>query len=635
MNLDTYQQAVSDDLADPANVHNVAVIAAAGSGKTRMLVETVGRIVFERRHAINPEDLVLTTFTNKAAQEITKRVAEKLRVTTPKKGDPGFPQIGTFHSLALRHLRAYGAWDMTRCVDTASFSSQAPQTWRLWSGVLEDRGPVLNTKFKGLDLKDVDWKDYAGAIDVLRSRGLTSESDEAYREAAATDLPRAHAAWQLFEKVKDALNVWDFADLLQDYYDKLVENNPLPGLPRLPRIVFVDEAQDNSYLQLRIAALLASSGRLVLVGDLAQSIFSWRGAFPGFFQDIDSYVPNVHRYSLPINYRSRSGIVDTGNRIAGGTSWAHLEPAKSARSDAPNSPPAVTIRHDPTGTSMDGAAITAGEIADAVKGGANPGDFAILCRTNIGVGTFEVACVACGLPVAVSGKSFWRSPAVESMLAYCLLATGDYPNALEAVINKPKRYLKRTVADEVREHLSLGIPPALRKVANSGDHTPRAREQIQALANLITSLRAAPWPKGIVAIAELLKADRKSRETLREGDEDTGRVFDAVIEVAHRFGSATDLLRYVDHCQRSVVDGVAGGRVILSTLHRSKGLEFKTVFLPLDAGDLPHPRSEGDPARLEEERRLLYVGATRAIDRLIVTCAGEGSIFLPLIMEQK
>jgi DNA helicase-2/ATP-dependent DNA helicase PcrA len=524
---------------------------------------------------------------------------------------------------------------MGRCVDTASFSSQAPQAWRIWSGVLEDRGTVLSTKFKGLGLKDIDWKDYAGAVDVLRSRGLTSGSDEAYREAAATDLPQAYAAWSLYEKVKGALSVWDFADLLQAYWERLTAGDPLPGLARLPRIVFVDEAQDNSLIQLKLAAKLAQEGRLVLVGDLAQSIFSWRGAFPAFFQDIDHHVENVRRYSLPINYRSRAGIVDTGNRIAGGTSWAHLEPAKSARTDAPNSPPAVVIRHDPTGTGMDGAAITAGEIADQVKAGVNPGDFAILCRTNIAVGQYEVACVAHGLPVAVSGKSFWRSPAVESMLAYCMLATGDYPNALEAVINKPKRYLKRAIVDEVRAQASLGIPAALRVVANSGGQTARAADAIRNLASLITRLRAAPWPKGIIEIAELLKADRKSKETLREGDEDTGRVYDAVIEVAHRFGSATDLLRYVDHCQRSVVDGVAGGRVILSTLHKSKGLEYKTVYLPLNAGELPHPRSEGDPARLEEERRLLYVGATRAIDRLIVTCAGEGSSFLPLIMEPK
>lgn len=631
MTLDAYQKAVSDDLCDPANTHNVAVVAAAGSGKTRMLVETVGRIVWERRIACNPEDLVLTTFTNKAANEITKRVAERLRVTVPKKGEPGFPSIGTFHSLALRHLRAYGAWDMGACVDTASFSSKAPQAWKLWSAVLEDCGGIMGTSVQGLGLKDVDWKDYATAIDVLRSRGLEAGSDDAHAAAASADLPQAHAAWRRFSDLKRALHVWDFADLLQAYKDGL-EAGSLPGLQRMPRFVFVDEAQDNSLLQLEIAALLAREGRLVLVGDLAQSIYAFRGAFPGFFMDVESRVPNVRRYSLSINYRSRAGIVDAGNRVAGGTSWAHLEPAKSGRREE-SALPAVVVRRDPVGSNLDGAAITAGEIAGAVQAGASPGDFAILCRTNVGVGAYEIACVARGLPVAVSGQSFWRSPQVEVMLAYCLLATGDYPNALDAVLNKPKRYLRREVSGLVRERASLGIPAALRAVA--GSQNPRAADKVRELAALITRLRAAPWPRGVVEVAELLRADQRGKANLRDGDEDTRRVYDAVVEVAGRFGDASSLLKYVDHCQKSVSDGLQNNRVTLSTLHRSKGLEFGTVYLPLDAGDLPHPKSEGDPSRLDEERRLLYVGVTRAIDCLVVTAAGEGSSFLPLLLSEE
>ncbi|MDP3768836.1 MAG: 3'-5' exonuclease, partial [Dehalococcoidia bacterium] len=575
----------------------------------------MGKLV---REGLDPAALVVTTFTSKAGRELADRLARVL-----SREARNAARVGTFHGIALRVLKDRDAarWDIARCLDVgeATRAKGVPSAAILWSRVLSWNAEGIPglPGIKALDLDDPDTKAYSQAVDVIRAKGLGLVAGEAL--ARESGFPGLLDAWQLVDRAKAALGVFDFADVLAAYHAGLAGGS----IRDRAAVVIVDEAQDNSFVQLEIARLLAQGGALVLVGDGRQAIYAWRGAAPEIFLGAGAVLGARDR-EIATNYRSGRTIVEIGNRVAEGKDWACGGAARAARADA------GSVGVVGAATPIDEADGVARSIQAAIdEGSATPGDFAILNRTNAQNGVFEAALVERGIPcVVVGGVPFFARRDVKDVLAYVSLAAGDDLDALARVCNRPRRYLGRAFVAAVKGALGTGdgLVSAIRDVAV--DLRRGSRDGALELANTIEGLRDAGWPRAADLAAGVLAPVEGAGEGASADDDKRGVVW-TVAGVAARFASARDLLDFAAKCEGAVTKASEGdqvaGRVTVSTVHRAKGLEWTRVFVSATAGVFPHFRSEGNAAREAEEDRLFYVATSRARDSLILTWSAVDS----------
>jgi len=594
---------------------NTRVIAAAGSGKTTTSVALLARLVWSSVR--NASQIVATTFTSKAGKELAERLG---RVLPP--GALSAMRVGTFHGLALRALRGQGGWDMTKCLDISKRAAGIPSNAKLWSMVLGYAGDagIPGTAAEGLGLEEPDVKAYMLAVDVLRSHGLTGDAlvAELVEHERESGLPYLARAWGMVRDAKSALGAWDFADALQAYYEHLTHVEAAPGL-----VVVVDEAQDNSELQINIARLLAAKGALLLVGDVRQSIYSWRGAFPQLFIDADKVI-GAKTLQLRNNYRSAQSIVALGNAVADGKDWSIGDAAAAFRQDA------GTITVNGYGDPAEEGREVASQIRTATHDGAKLDDFAILTRTNAMSGAFEAALVAAGIPcIVVGGTPFFKRYEVQNALAYVSLSVKDDFEAFARIVNKPRRYLGAKFVQTVKATYDAGdemtIPVAVD--ISTSRLGSRQRDAARDLYSFLVELRAAAWPATVDLIVKLLSP--VEADDAGEADADRSGLVAAVASIAKGFFSAQAFLDFAAWCAGEVVEAKAidggfelpVGRVTISTIHKAKGLEWRQVFVSCSAGNFPHARATGE--RYHEEERLFYVAATRAKDTLALTYSEE------------
>jgi DNA helicase-2/ATP-dependent DNA helicase PcrA len=593
-------------------VGNVRVLAAAGSGKTTTTVALVAKLI---RNGLDPERLVATTFTSKAGRERAERLA---RVLPP--GTLDQLRVGTFHGLALRALRSSGYSKfrgMGGCMDIGKRSAGIPSSAQLWSKVLgwAGVGGVPGTGAEGFGLEDPDVKGYMLAVDVIRSHGFDSarELEEVARVEHEDGLVYLAKAWEMVRAAKERLGAWDFADALTEYDKYLDVVDATEGT-----VVLVDEAQDNSEIQLRIAQKLASRGQLILVGDLRQAIYSWRGAFPEMFREADQKI-GAKTLELRNNYRSVNEVVEAGNKIAAGKSWNIGESARAARAVS------GTLRISGYSDPEEEAAEVASRIAQHAHDGKKLDDIAILTRTNAASAAFEAALVQKGIPcVVVGGTPFFRRYEVQNVLAYIKLSIEDDYEAFARIVNKPRRYLGAKFVDSVRSSMGAGL---LEKIDSAIDDLyPKQRDGARELYRFLSELRAEEWPAQVERIVRLLAPDDSS-SSMHEADADRAGIVAAVADLAKAWKSAREFLLFAERCAGDVAEArseeggyeLPPGRVTISTIHKAKGLEWSVVFVSMTAGTFPHARSRD----LEEEERLAYVAWTRAKDELQLTWSSE------------
>lgn len=598
---------------------NLRIVAAAGSGKTTSMIAANGAALTVGGYL--PHEIVDTTFTSKAGKELRQRLVEVL-------GEPVVEQmrVGTFHGLALRAMRDVNPnqWDMSRCVDAngRTRAAQIPTSLDLWSQVC-GWDKVRHTSLSGLDLsltdKGLTSMDYAAQAGLMRSFGLDAFLSETHPEfklrlERMKPLPDFLRAWRHYRQAMQELCAWDFDDVLQAWRDLLQASVYGAGTGRGP-LVFVDEAQDNSKVQLELAALLARGGRLVLVGDGRQAIYSFRGAFAEFFQDAEKLIGATTLY-LPRNYRSLPAIVNAGNRIAAAKPWSAGPPAVAARSGASN----IYIEGEHADPAVE-AAWVAQDIQSQLDAGERPESFAVLARTNSLVGAVAAACVTAGVPCVVVGATplFQRRDVLE-YIAYVALAMSDqaFP-ALERVINRPKRYLSKAFAQAVAQQ-GGPLPDAI-LAAGRASGKPHILRSASEFSRWLRQLRSSPWPKQAEMIGRLLSGTLHDNGSV-DADDRLG-IFATVTRLAVAQPSAADFIAFAQKCESSIGtaddDRATRGRVCLLTVHRSKGLEWPNLYLlGLTKGTFPHARSTS-PDELEEELRLLYVGVTRARNSLTAT----------------
>ena len=604
---------------------NVRVVAAAGSGKSTTLVALVARLV--REGMLRADEIVATTFTSKAGAELGARLAEVIPA-----GSFAALRVGTFHGLALRALREQlpGKFAMARCLDANDRTRDRaiPATGLLWHKILGFYDlPGLPYGEKGLDLgEDAKGKDYSMAVDVIRSRCISFGSlaaKEAAREAGQKKgLGKLYEAWTLYERCKHGLGAWDFADALATYHAGLGDGSVRDGA----KLVIVDEAQDNSQIQIEIAERLGQGGNVILIGDARQAIFEWRGAAPQLFAQADERL-GAATLQIRYNYRSGAKIVALANRIAEGQSWTIGDASKPGRRD--NAEGVVRIQGgyaDPA----DEAEVIAAEIkASVVEEKSETADgYAILARTNAQNGLVEAALVEAGIPcVVVGGTPFFARKEMQDALAYCKLASRDDVEALRRVANRPSRYLGAAFLRDVEAafpgHGSLIA--AIDAVATGLNS--RSKVGAKQLSATLAQLRTAGWPKAAEMVVDLLAPPVEGKEN--GTDEDKRGTFASFATIAARFASVDALAAFAARCLGEVqsivgevaLDDLPKGRVVVSTVHRVKGLEARRVYVLATATLFPHSRSVGDENRMAEERRLWYVACTRAKDSLTLTWA--------------
>jgi len=609
---------------------NVQALAAAGSGKTTSMVAGIGALL---RSGLPAEGIIATTFTSKAGKEL----AERLGAIVPA-GTLASLRVGTFHGLGIRSLKAAGfSWDMRYCMDVDGRAEGIPAARLLWAKVL-GWSEIPGLREKGLDInleeKGLSFGDYALAADVIRSHGLEQGTPEAQRAAEDIRLPAFRAAWGLYSAAKKSLGAWDFADVLARWVEGLRAGTVRDSA----RIVLVDEAQDNSRVQLEIAKLLARGGRLVLVGDVRQAIYSWRGADPDVFASAHTAL-SAERVELPNNYRSGSRIVAVGNAIADGQPWSVGTPAEPKRMLAGT----VAILGG-FQTPFQEAAEVAHRITASMQEGERTDSFAILTRTNAMSGPFEAELVRLRVPcIVVGGMPFFKRKEVLDVLAYAALIQHDSVNQLERVCNRPKRFLGKAFIESVRREHGEGadILATIRAVAPA--LRGGSRQGAEDLAQDIERLREVGWPtaedcaagehRALGLIVGMLRPRNAGEDA---SDNDVEGLYAAAAGIAATFASAKELVEFALLCGSTVaavgesgdVAAASTGRVTISTIHKAKGLEWKNLYVSTSEGVFPHRRSieaemKGDATRMAEERRLFYVAVTRARDSLTCTWSEE------------
>ena len=626
----------------------VLVVAGAGSGKTRVLTRRVAHLVSQRK--VHPGSILAITFTNKAAAEMRHRVVELVGNRAK------LMWVSTFHSACVRILRG----DVSRFGLSRTFSIyDDTDSKRLMQLVLRD----LDLDPKRFPVRAVlNWvsncKNELVDHESARSRATEGTAEETYADAYAEYQRRLKAA-----------NALDFDDLIMTTVHLL---QAFPDLReqyrRRFRHVLVDEYQDTNHAQYALVRELCGvSGtdasdapeveppELMVVGDSDQSIYAFRGATIRNILDFGSDFPGARTIVLEQNYRSTQNILSAANAVITRNAG---RPEKRLWSDAGDGDLLVGYVAD---TEHDEAQFVAEEIDRLGDDGrAKPGEVAVFYRTNAQSRAFEEVFIRVGLPYrVVGGVRFYERREVRDAIAYLrAIANVDDDVSVRRVLNVPRRGIgdraeAMVEAFAAAEQISFGA--ALDRVKEAPGLATRSLNQIEAFAGLLAGYRqkVADGVPADEILAGILKDSGYLDELSRSSDpQDESRLENLVelVSVAGEFVAAAHavdlpadegelaaaapepddslpaflerIALVADSDQIPDNDPDAAGVVTLMTLHTAKGLEFNTVFLTgFEDGIFPHQRAMSDKAELEEERRLAYVGITRARQRLYLTRA--------------
>lgn len=591
----------------------VLVLAGAGTGKTRALTARIAHLLAAGKAA--PHQILAVTFTNKAAREMKDRVERLL----------GYPVeamwLGTFHAIGVRILRRHaelvGLKSGFTILDPDDQVRLLKQCLSL-AGVDEKRWParVLQTIIER-------WKD----------KGLTPD------QVPASDIPefamgRAVELYRVYQARLQVLNAVDFGDLLLHCLTIFTKHpDVLERYQRLFRYILVDEYQDTNIAQYLWLRLLAQTHRnICCVGDDDQSIYGWRGAEVGNILRFEDDFPGAAIIRLEQNYRSTpeilgaaSGLIARNDGRLGKTLWTDAASGEK-----------VVVRGVWDG---DEEARLVGEEIEALRRqGHALNDIAILVRAGFQTRAFEERFIAIGLPYRViGGLRFYERQEIRDAVAYFrVIVSPDDDLAFERIVNVPKRGLGDATIQTVHRlararNVSFGR--AAEDIVTTDEVKPQARA---SLARLLQSF--SRW-RGLLATMDHMELagvvlDESGYTDMWRADKSPqapGRLenLKELVQALEDFESLPAFLEHVSLVMENIAD-VNGDMVNLMTLHSAKGLEFDTVFLPgWEENLFPHQRAldEGGTGGLEEERRLAYVGLTRARKRAMVTFAANRRVY--------
>lgn len=590
----------------------VLVLAGAGTGKTRVLTTRLAHILMQNR--ANPGEMLAVTFTNKAAGEMKERVSHL--VGRPVEGW----WVGTFHAIGARILRA-----------NAELVGLTPKFTIL------DSDDQIRLIKQLLDVHDIDEKRYppraiSGIIQRWKDRGFLPDkvptSDAEHGDGKVLDL------YQDYQARLQTLNAADFGDLLLLCL-KLFQENPevLKQYQRRFRYVLVDEYQDTNVAQYLWLRLLGQEHRNVCcVGDDDQSIYSWRGAEIGNILRFEEDFPGARVVRLERNYRSTphilaaaSGLIKFNEGRLGKTLWTDVNEGEKIR-----------VRGVWDGEAE--ARLIGEEIEAYQVKGENLRNMAVLVRAGFQTREFEERFITLGVPYRViGGPRFYERQEIRDAVAYLrVVSQPDDDLAFERIVNTPTRGIGKTSLQVIHVYARaerISLTRAITALSETDELRPQARK---ALADIMAMFDRWRMQSATQVPAELCKQILEDSGYIdmwrAKKDPDAPGRLDNLKELVVALEDFETLGAFLEHVslvmeneERSDID-----KVNIMTLHGAKGLEFQTVFLPgWEEGLFPNQRSldEGGLASLEEERRLAYVGITRARVRAMVSFAANRRVY--------
>ena len=602
------------------------IIAGAGSGKTRVLTQRVAHLLAARR--VRPGEILAITFTNKAAAEMRERVAQLVGARAEAMW------VSTFHSACVRILRR----ESKHLGFTSSFSIyDAADAQRLMTLVCRDLD---------LDPKRFPPKSFSNQVSNLKNE-LVDEEDFASKAVNPAEQTLAEA-YKLYQRRLREANALDFDDLI------MVTVNLLQAFPAVAehyrrrfRHVLVDEYQDTNHAQYTLVRELVGDGvpgvgggvdlppaELCVVGDADQSIYAFRGATIRNILAFEEDYPNATTVLLEQNYRSTQTILSAANAVIARNSNRRPKNLWSEAGDG------ARITGYVADNEHDEATFVANEVDRLTDTGQyRPDQVAVFYRTNAQSRVFEDVFVRVGLPYKiVGGVRFYERREVRDAMAYLrVLANPEDTVSLRRILNVPKRGIgdrAEACVEALAQRERTTFNQALHRADEAYGLAARSLNALKAFTRLLTDLRAVvedgSGPETVLRavleqtgyLAELAASNDPQDASRVENLQELAAVA-AEFEAANPEGTLTDFLEQVALVADSdQIPDADGGVVTLMTLHTAKGLEFPTVFLTgLEDGVFPHQRSLGDKTQLEEERRLAYVGITRARERLYLSRA--------------
>ncbi len=594
----------------------VLILAGAGTGKTRALTARLAHILFSR--LAWPSEILAVTFTNKAAREMRHRMEMLV-------GDvaEGMPFLGTFHAIAARMLRKHaglvGLESNFTILDT-------DDQLRLLKQVVSEAG-----------LEEKRWpaKQLAGMIDRWKNRGERPQ-DVPPGEAASFGEPGrdGKSLYARYQQRLAALNAADFGDLLLHMLT-IFDAHPdvLGDYRRRFKYILVDEYQDTNIAQYRWLTLLAAERRnIACVGDDDQSIYSWRGAEVANILKFEKDFPGATVIKLEQNYRSTPHILAAANGLI-----AHNKGriGKALFTDANAGDPVKVIG---VWDGPEEARLVGDDAERLARDGASLNDMAILVRAQFQTRAFEDRFVSIGLPYKiVGGFRFYERAEIRDALAYLRIVTS--PNdalAFERIVNVPKRGLGDKAMGRLHalaRAMDRPLPQAAAQLVETDELTPAARRSLKGFLGDLARWRdqADALPHAELARIILEESGYVAMWQADKSTEADGRV-ENLIELTRAMEDYPSLTAFLEHVSL-VMDNDASDaaeKLTIMTLHAAKGLEFDHVFLVgWEEGVFPSQRAmdEGGSKALEEERRLAYVGLTRAKRTATIVHAANRQIY--------
>src|SRR3954447_14548558 len=627
------------------------VVAGAGSGKTRVLTRRIAWIVSQRK--AHPGSILAITFTNKAAAEMKERVEA---LVGPR---ARLMWVSTFHSACVRILR--------KEIDKLGFKS----SFTIYDAA--DSKRLMGMILKELDLDPRRYQ--PGAVlhwvsthknELRGPEEVAGDTRNKFEEAYAA----AYTRYQ--QRLRDA-NALDFDDLLTFTVDLFATFPEVKETYRRRfRYVLVDEYQDTNHAQYALIHELCAdaledplesaeplestteriaAAELMVVGDADQSIYAFRGANIRNILDFEQDFPSATTILLEQNYRSTQNILNAANSVIGNNQGRN---PNNLWCDAGRGAKIIGSVAD---DERDEARFVSGEIDTLTDAGSRPGDVAVFYRTNAQSRVFEEVFVRLGMPYrVVGGVRFYERREVRDALAYLrMLVNPDDEVSLRRIVNTPRRGIGDRALEAVtsyaqRERVTLweglrladqapglvsrsltaiqgfvALVEELQSMVDAGERADVILESVLARSGYLDELEASDDPQDgtrlenlaeLVAVAREFSDDPQAGPSADPADVDAGTVTPGLADFLERVALVADTDQLPDD------DADGSGVVTLMTLHTAKGLEFPVVFLTgLEDGVFPHARALGDQPELEEERRLAYVGVTRARERLSLSRA--------------
>ncbi|MBE9605860.1 UvrD-helicase domain-containing protein [Acetobacteraceae bacterium H6797] len=591
------------------------VLAGAGTGKTRVLTTRFAHILMSRRAF--PSQVLAVTFTNKAAREMRERVSAILGQETEGLW------LGTFHALCARMLRRHAELvGLTRDFTVLDADDQT----RLLKQVMEAGG---------IDLKRWPPNGMMSVIQRWKDRGMSPGRIPA-AESSDYANNRAEAVYAGYQARLIQLNAVDFGDLIL-HVTEILRNHPdvLADYHRRFRYILVDEYQDTNLVQYMWLRLLAQGHKnICCVGDDDQSIYSWRGAEIENILRFEKDFPGATIVRLESNYRSTKQILGAASHLIAKNQGRLGKTLRAGRNDAEGEKVRVVSLWD----SEEEARMVGEEIENAQRQKISASEIAILVRASFQTRAFEERLIRLGIPYrVVGGAKFYERQEIRDALAYLRVLNQPADDlAFERIVNTPKRGLGdgaiQAMHNAAREQ---GIPlaRAAEQLCNTHAFRPKPRQALKELMEGFARWSEALPRDGHVVVASTMLDESGYTEMWKQdkSPEAPGRL-DNLKELLRALTEFETLGGFLEHVALVMEneENAQSERVSLMTLHAAKGLEFDVVFLPgWEEGLFPNQRAldEGGEKSLEEERRLAYVGITRARRRCIISHAANRRIY--------